>query len=484
MSEHSVGKAENFLKDGEMRRLDLNGTAVLLSRVEGQYHAVAGDCAHYGAHLDEGVLKGHTLICPWHHACFDVRSGLRREPPALNDLAHFPVHIHAGEVVVILPQDNDVEPQGKATDLNPQTFVIIGGGAAGNSAAEELRRAGYRGKIVLLSDVANVPIDRPNLSKDYLAGNADPAWMPLRDAAWYADRDIDLQLNTTVTGVDPKAHHVMLENGGTLGYDVLLLATGGVPRQLDVPGKDLANVFLLRKLADADQIIEAGGASKQVVIIGASFIAMEAAASLASGRGLTVTIVGIEAVPFERVLGRDIGLMLQKEHEDNGIQFRLNAGVKQFFGKDGVVNSVELSSGEVLLADFVLVGVGVRPATDFLNGSGLKLNDKDKSVLVDSSLLTSDPAIYAAGDIARYDNAGSSVRIEHWRVAQQQGILAARNMNGGNDRVQYHVPFFWTHQWNIELRYVGHAEQWDEIIYRNGTPEQKKFVAFFVAGGN
>src|SRR5258708_35196029 len=203
MAEHRIGKADSYRKDGEMIRVELEGKAVLVSRVGGQYHAVGGNCSHYSAHLDQGVLKGHTLICPWHHACFDIRSGVRLEPPALNDLAHFAVRIHDGEIVVTLPKDNQTEPQGKADPDSKQTFVIVGGGAAGNAAAEEFRRSGFQGKIIILSSVPDVPVDRPNLSKDYLEGKADPAWMPLRpDSAWYTARGIELRLNAPLSSVD------------------------------------------------------------------------------------------------------------------------------------------------------------------------------------------------------------------------------------------------------------------------------------------
>lgn len=321
MSEHKVGATSTLLKNGSMTRLEVEGTGIVLARVDDQYYAVGGTCTHYGGPLNEGVLKGHQVMCPWHHACFDIRNGLRLEPPALNNLPHYPVRVANGEVIVTLAQDNEAEPQGKADATDRRTFVIVGGRAAGNAAAEELRRSGYRGKIVMLNAVETVPVDRPNLSKDYLAGHADPAWMPLRgDEKWYADRDIDLRLNTQVTRIDPAAHTVVLANDEAIHFDKLLLATGGVPRHLkDTPGADLAGVFLLRTLADADQIIAAAEKGKRAVVVGASFIGMEVAASLAGGRGVSVTVVGIEAVPFERILGEKIGKMFQKEHEANGV---------------------------------------------------------------------------------------------------------------------------------------------------------------------
>ncbi len=431
----------------------------------------------------KGVLRGHEVMCPWHHACFDVRTAARLEPPAMNDLMHFPLRVDVGEIVVTLPNDNERQPQGKVDPSDGRQFVIVGGGAVGNAAAEELRRAGYRGKIIIVSAVATPPVDRPNLSKDYLAGEAEADWIPLRDAGWYANRDIDLRLNTTVTKVAPSAHTVTLEDGETLHYDKLLLATGGMPRDLKrVPGGDLDGILTLRSLADADRILEQAKVHQRVVVVGASFIGMEAAASLAKGQKLVVTVVDMVGLPMQTILGNQIGAMIRDEHAANGVQFRLSAMIEGFVGENGRVTGVQLA-GEVLPADFVIIGVGVRPATDFLKDSGIVLNPKDGSVEVNNHLQASDPDIYAAGDIARYPNAeGEPERIEHWRTAQQHGIVVARNLVGEQQTVADRVPFFWTGQWGLSLRYVGHAESWDEIIYR-GSPAAKDFIAFYIKDG-
>ena len=336
MAEHSLGQAETLLQEGQMQPFELEGKAVLLARVGGQYYATGGKCAHYGAPLHEGVLNGHTLMCPWHHACYDVRSGKRMEPPALNDLAHYPVRIAAGKVLVTLPQDNVTAPQGKADPAIQQTFMIVGGGAAGNAAAEMLRRASFKGKIILLSAAPDAPIDRPNLSKDYLGGHAQAEWMPLRDENWYVQRDIDLRLNTRVTRIDPVTHTVYLAQSEALRYDKLLLATGATPRHLrNTPGADLKGVYTLRTLADADAIIQAVQEGKRVVVVGASFIGLEVAASLAGGRGASVSVVAPESVPFGRILGEEIGQMFQHEHEAHGVQFHLGDGVTALVGENG-----------------------------------------------------------------------------------------------------------------------------------------------------
>lgn len=484
MAEHRIGSAATLLEDGGMTRLELEGKPVVVARAEGSYYAFGGNCPHWGAPLNEGVLNGHTLMCPWHHACFDVRTAERLEPPAFNDLARYPVRVDGDELVVTLPNDNQRAPNGKRDPADGRHFVIIGGGAVGNAAAEELRRQGYFGAMTILSAVETPPVDRPNLSKDYMAGSAESDWIPLRDKKWYADRDIDLRLKTTVTAVDTEAHTVALENGETLHYDRLLLATGGVPRTLGkLPGGDLKNILTLRTLADADAIVEHAADDAKVVIIGSSFIGMEVASSLKKRvKKLDVTVVDMVDLPYQKILGDRLGKLFKDEHEANGIQFRLGVEIEGFEGKSGKVSGVRLKGGDVLPADFVVTGVGVRPATDFLKGSGITLNERDGSVEVSAHLQTSDADVFAAGDIAHYETPDGRQRIEHWRAAQQQGIVAARNLLGQGEDINRRIPFFWTTQWKIELSYVGHATEWDEIIYR-GEPEQKDFIAFYVKGG-
>jgi len=482
VAEHQLGQVDTLLQEGQMQHFELEGKPVLLARVDGQYFATSDKCTHYGGPLHEGVLRGNTVMCPWHHACFNVRTGAMVEPPALNDLPHYPVRITDGSLFVTLPHDNETNPQGKADPAVTQTIVIVGGGAAGNAAAETLRRAKFTGKIVMLSAVPDIPVDRPNLSKDYLDGHAKPEWMPLRSGDWYAQRDIELRLNTRVTHIDFAKHMVHTDQNESLHYDKLLLATGGVARQLrNTPGADLKGIYTLRSMADADAIIQAVGQGKRGVIVGSSFIGLEVAASLAGGRGASISVVAPEKVPFEHILGSEIGQMLQHEHEANGVQFYLEDGVTGFKGKNGAVNQVELKSGKKVDADFVIVGIGVSPATDFLSDSGITLDEKDHSVRVNNQLQSNQPDVYAAGDIARWGE-GSGTRIEHWRVAEQHGMIAAHNMLGQLDVVDTHVPFFWTTQWKVTLNYVGHAAQWDEIIYR-GKPQDKKFIAFYVKDG-
>jgi apoptosis-inducing factor 3 len=477
MAEHQIDLASQPMRDGEMRRLELEGKGVVLAHVEGQYYAFRAGCTHYGGPLNEGVLKSHTIMCPWHHACFDIRNGSRMEPPALNNLPTYTVRTEGQQVFVALESPSQPVAENQPDNRH---FVIIGGGAGGNAAAEALRRVGFQGKVTIISAVPEVPIDRPNLSKDYLDGHAKSEWMPLRDKNWYEQRNIELLLNTKVVAINPQSHSITLADNNSIQYDKLLLATGGTPRRLNVAGMDLANVFTLRSQSDADAIIAATKEGQRAVIIGASFIGMEVAASLVGGYKTNVTVVAPEPTPFAPIFGDKIGQLFRKEHEANGVNFKLQSEVAQIVGANGQVSSVQLKNGETIPADFVVVGVGVSPATDFLKSAGLTLYERDSSVRVNAHLQSSNPDIYAAGDIARWDNGSpDGQRIEHWRVAQQHGIVAAHNMAGQQENINDHIPFFWTKQWDINLRSVGFAKDWDEIIYR-GDVEAKNFIAFYV----
>lgn len=468
------------LKSGEMKEVAAGETPILLVRVGDQFHAVSAKCPHYGGTLAEGALCGTKVICPLHHAIFDVVSGELEEPPALDALVSYEVRVEGERVLVRVPEEASdrraVEMVTSDRVADPRQFVILGAGAAGYTAAQTLREEGFRGQIVMITRDDRAPYDRPNLSKDYLHGHADPEWMPLRGDDFFKEHDIQLLLNREVTRVDARAKIIVFEGGETMDYDELLVATGGAPVRLNIPGSDLKNVCVLRSFADADSIIETAARSRRAVVVGASFIGMEAAYSLRE-RGLDVTVVAPSAEPFEVTLGREIGAAFRREHERHGVRFKLGSIVYRFEGSHNV-EAVTLDSGESIETDMVVVGVGVRPATHFLEGLDL---DQSGGVIVDSRLRVAE-GIYAAGDIANFVDrlTGERVRIEHWRTAQQQGRVAARNMFG-RDVAFDGVPFFWTQQFDLTLRYVGHATSWDEIIYQ-GDVSAHDFLAFYVRG--
>jgi NADPH-dependent 2,4-dienoyl-CoA reductase/sulfur reductase-like enzyme/nitrite reductase/ring-hydroxylating ferredoxin subunit len=468
------------LKDGEMKQVAAGGTNILLARANGKYHAVGATCPHYGAPLAEGALCGERIICPWHHASFDVKTGDLLEPPAFDALPRYEIKIEGERVIVALHDeaiDRRTPPMAERdAGRDERTFVILGGGAAGYMAAQTLREDGFQGRVLMITREDRLPYDRPNLSKDYLQGHAEPEWTPLRPDKFFTDHDIEVMRGKEVARVDAKAKTASFKGGEQLVYDALLVAAGGEPRALQIAGSDLKNVLTLRSFADSDAIIAAAEQAKRAVVIGASFIGMEAASSLKT-RGLEVTVVGRGQAPFEKTLGREIGALFQKIHEDNGVRFRLGAKVARITG-NGKVEAVELESGEKIEADVVVVGLGVKPATDFLKGVELS---NDGGVVVDEHLRAA-ADLYGAGDIAWFPSplTGERYRIEHWRTALQQGRIAAHNM-AGKAASYDSVPFFWTRQFDAGLLYVGHATSWDEIIFQ-GDVSAQNFLAFYVRG--
>jgi NADPH-dependent 2,4-dienoyl-CoA reductase/sulfur reductase-like enzyme/nitrite reductase/ring-hydroxylating ferredoxin subunit len=466
------------LKDGEMKAYEAGETNVLLARVNGNFHALGATCPHYGAPLAEGALCGTRIICPWHHASFDVTTGDLLEPPAFDALPRYDVRIEKDQVFVVLPDevaDRRTPPMVKGDiQRDKRTFVIVGGGAAGYMAAQTLREDGFQGRVVMITREDRLPYDRPNLSKDYLEGHAEPEWMPLRPDEFFTLHDIEIMRGREVTRIDASARTITFSDGESITYDVALVATGGMPRELQGQREGLPNIFLLRSYADADAIIGAAVPKSRAVVIGASFIGMEVASSLIE-RQCSVTVVAPGGVPFEKTLGAEIGAYFKRLHESHGVKFRLGANVAGFEGT-GKAEAVVLENGDRLEADLVLVGVGVKPATAFLTGVELS---KDGGVIVDEHLRASD-SLFAAGDVAAFVSAltGERTRIEHWRTALQQGRIAAHNMLGKN--VPYDsVPFFWTRQFGVSLQYVGHAKEWDWITIL-GSLEGQDFLAFYV----
>jgi NADPH-dependent 2,4-dienoyl-CoA reductase/sulfur reductase-like enzyme/nitrite reductase/ring-hydroxylating ferredoxin subunit len=438
---------------GEMLLGHVGDQDVLLVRAGGDIFAIDAHCSHYHGPLADGLVVGDSIRCPWHHACFDLRSGEATRAPALSPLSVWQVE-REGDRIVIRQKREQPASRRTAPAAAPDKIVIVGGGAAGFAAAEMLRRQEYRGSIAILSNDVAPPVDRPNLSKDYLAGSAPEDWLPLRPDSFYAEADIDLRLKADVVSIDTKARNVVL-GGGTVPYDRLLLATGAEPVRLPIPGADQPHVHTLRSLGDCRAIIDAVKGARRVVVIGASFIGLEAAAALRA-RELEVHVVAPEQRPMERVLGPGMGDFVRALHEEHGVIFHLGDTVIAIDGKRAT-----LKSGGVLEADVVVVGVGVRPRLALAERAGLAL---DRGVVVDAYLETSVPGIYAAGDIARWPDPHSkeSIRVEHWVVAERQGQTAARNMLGGREAFDA-VPFFWSQHYDVPINYVGHAEKWDEI---------------------
>jgi apoptosis-inducing factor 3 len=428
------------------------GEPVLLVRVGGDILAIGATCTHYGGPLAEGLVVDGTVRCPWHHACFDLRSGEAVRPPALRPVDSWTVERREGRVLVTAKRPVTIA---RTPPRSPASVVILGGGAAGAVAAATLRNEGYTGPVTVVSADGDAPYDRPNASKDYLAGNAPAEWMPLFPDELYREKHVELLLGRRALAIDTAARRVELEGGRGLAYEALLIATGAEPIRLPLPGMDQPHVFTLRSLADSQRIIEAAkGGGRRVVVIGASFIGLEVAAALRA-REVAVTVVAPEARPLEKVLGPELGDFIRTLHEEHGVVFRLGSKPESLDP-----GAVRITGGETLAADFVVVGVGVRPATQLAEAAGLTV---DRGIVVDDRLRASAPGVFAAGDAARYPDplSGERTRVEHWVVAERQGQLAARNILGLDQRLDI-VPFFWSQHYDVPIAYVGHAAAWDQ----------------------
>ncbi len=449
----SEGVASDALADGGMLVGYVGRESVLLARRGDEMFAIGAVCTHYSGPLAEGLLVDKTVRCPWHHACFSLRTGAAIRAPALNPVSCWRVERRDGRVYVLEKLESAARPLLSGGPGMPQSVVIIGGGAAGNAAAEMLRMSGYAGALAMLSADDSVPYDRPNLSKGYLAGAAPEEWIPLRSPEFYKEHDIDLKLSARVVAIDAAAHCVKLGDGSQYTYDALLLATGAEPVRLEVPGGDLPHVRYLRTLGDSRALVAKALASRRAVVIGASFIGLEVAASLRA-RNIDVDVVAPESIPMERILGAEVGNFIRKLHEDHGVTFHLGTTAVAIDER-----TVTLNNGENLAADLVVVGIGVRPLTGLAEQAGLAI---DRGVMVDEFLETSVPHVFAAGDIARWPDrlTGERIRVEHWVVAERQGQTAARNILGGREKFDA-APFFWTEQYDLAIAYVGHAERWD-----------------------
>ncbi len=451
------GVPADQLADGGMLAGHVGDEPVLVVRRGDDFYAVGATCTHYSGPLAEGLVVGDTVRCPWHHACFSLKTGEAVQAPAFSPLSCWKVDRRGDKIFV---QDKKEPEQPRRTagvpreDL-PARIVVVGGGAAGFAAAEKLRRERYEGELVIVSGEEAAPVDRPNLSKDYLAGKAPEDWIPLRPDSFYSENGIELRLGVQATGIDGRARELVLEGGTRLGYDRLLLATGAEPVRLSVPGAELPHVRTLRSLADSRAIIERATAARRTVVIGASFIGLEVAASLRE-RNIEVHVVAPDRRPMERVLGPQMGDFVRALHEQHGVVFHLGETPTRIDEKQ-----VALSGGGTLDADLVVVGIGVRPRTALAESAGVAL---DRGVLVDEYLETSVPGIFAAGDIARWPDphTGTKIRVEHWVVAERQGQAAAVSMLGGRQKFSA-VPFFWSQHYDVPINYVGHAESWDEL---------------------
>ncbi len=474
MNKEKIIARTDELEDGQMKTIQIDDEPdILLIRTGGRYYATDAYCPHYGAPMETGILTGGKIMCPWHHASFEVASGRLKDPPALTGLKTYQLEIRGNDI--ILQAEND-QPQPEKQGSG-KTFVIIGGGAAGNAAAQELRRQGFTGVIKMISADDHAPYDRTNLSKDFLQGDMDPDWLPLNPEAFYEKNGIELILGRKVTGIDTDKYRVRFSNDETMKYDRLLVASGGKPRKPKIPGIGLPNIFTLRSRDDAEKILSAAEGAREVVIIGASFIGMEAAENL-TGEKRNIHVVAPEKTPFSHTLGEQVGTLIMDQKKKDGVNFHLGQKVKAFKGS-GTVEEVVLENGDTITTDMVVLGMGIEPAGDFLPHFE---KVKDGSLLT-NKFMEVENDIFAAGDIATfpYWKTEQLIRVEHWRVAEQQGVAAARNMLGMRKPLEI-IPFFWVNLAGLHMRYVGYAAGWDDTII-HGDLQEQNFIVYYINSG-
>jgi NADPH-dependent 2,4-dienoyl-CoA reductase/sulfur reductase-like enzyme/nitrite reductase/ring-hydroxylating ferredoxin subunit len=466
------------LAEGRGKRVEVGGEKILLVRDGDAVRAYAAECPHAGGPLVEGAVCGGRIVCPWHKGAFRVSDGALLEPPPLGALARYPVRVDAGGAVFVSSGKIPPEPPPMQANDAP-AIVIVGAGAAGTAAAAALRGFGFGGTIALIGREPGPPYDRTSLSKFVVSGEMPPGEVPpLLPPGFFAEQRIE-RIEAEAVRLDATAKRVHLEDGRSLPYDAALVAVGGAPKRLDVPGADLPGVHVLRDRPHAGAILAGAPQGARAVILGASFIGLEVASALRK-RGVEVTVVSPEPVPFGKQFGPRLGAVFKDLHEANGVAFRLGTQASRLEGS-GRVEAVVLEDGTRLAADLVVAGVGVRPATGFVEGIELA---KDGGIPVDAAMRAAADALYAAGDVALFPLPGEAepTRIEHWRVAQQHARVAARNMLGVTQERYAGVPFFWTYHYGKRFDYLGHASEWDDVVVEGDTGTHV-FVALLVKEG-
>jgi NADPH-dependent 2,4-dienoyl-CoA reductase/sulfur reductase-like enzyme/nitrite reductase/ring-hydroxylating ferredoxin subunit len=471
--------AEGSIIDGT-----LNGERIIVARSDGTAFAIGGLCTHYGSPLAGGIVVDGGVRCPLHHACFDLHSGAATCAPAMSPVPTYDVTETDGKICVGAARaaDNAIAASLSSTARRTpagasdrvRTIVILGTGAAGTAAAASLRTAGFDGRVVMVGAEDELPYDRPNLSKDYLAGTAGDEWLPIKPREFYRDNEIELMLGHRVSAIDTETRELRTLKGRSPIYDRLLIATGSAAVGLPVATHTLRHVHTLRTLADARAIIAATHHAKRAVVVGGSFIGLEVAASLRA-RGLAVDLVAPSGLGFDRIFGPTLSAFVQRLHESHGVTFHLRTSVAAIDE-----THVTLVGGKRLPADLVVVGIGVRPSVAVAKWAQLEISD---GIVVDEFLQTSRRGIFAAGDVARWRDrrTGADARVEHWNVALRHGQTAARNMLG--ERVPFDtVPFFWSQHYDVAIKYVGQQGTWDELSI-DGDPDARDCAVEYRSGG-
>lgn len=477
---------ETDLNDNEMKTFELGDHGkVLVVKQHGTFKAVGTKCSHFGAPLVTGSLGDGRVRCPWHGACFSLTTGDIEDFPGLDSLPCYQVKVENGDVTVrAAKKDLETNKRVKTMALrdtkDERTFVVVGAGPSGGVCAETLRQEGFTGRIVLVGKEPYLPYDRVKVTK---AMNLPAEKLQLRDPKFYDSNSIETMLGVEASEVNPSSKEVVLNNGYRIKYDKIYIATGSSPRKADIPGANLKNVVVVRTVDNSMYIQSQLGKDKHVVILGVSFIGLEAAAYCVD-KVASVTVIGRDSVPLKPVFGQAIGGRIQQFMETKGIVFKMNNGIKTCNGDDdGKLVSVELNDGEILPADLCIMGVGSTLNTDFLKNSGVSMN-RNGSIDTDEYLQSSVADVFVGGDIANapvFSSDNEKATIGHYGLAQYHGRKAAFNMVGKREALKA-VPFFWTMVFGTPFRYSGYGRASDSLVF--GDLEKMDYVAYFLNNDN
>ncbi|XP_051258027.1 apoptosis-inducing factor 3 [Dicentrarchus labrax] len=471
---------ESDLKDGQMMEVEVGRHTVLLARSEGKYSAMGNQCTHYGAPLSKGVISGNTVRCPWHGACFNVHTGDLEEYPGMDGLPCHKVKIQNSKVYVsinkkTLRQQKRIKSMGAAVPGVDHTILLLGGGAASLICAEVLRQEYFGGRIIMVTSDELLPYDKTRLSK---VMNVESDTILLRRMEFYQKYDIEVWLRKEALSVDTDKKTVTFDDSSVQSYDQLLISTGCRAKGLNVPGMKLDNVKMLETPEDARQI-HAACLGCNVVLVGTSFVGMEIASYLID-KASSITVIGSSELPYQNTLGREIGRATMMMLSEKNVKFHMNDIVTEIKGVDGKVKEVVLKSGKVIPADVLIVGIGVKPNSEFLRGSKIQMDSRN-FVTVDKYMRTNVPGVFCGGDLATFPLAMAKnqlVNIGHWQMAQAHGRIAALNMLDKQSELSS-VPFYWTVLLGTTIRYAGYGEGYTEIVLK-GKLEDKKFLAFYI----
>ncbi|XP_011158826.2 apoptosis-inducing factor 3 isoform X3 [Solenopsis invicta] len=486
--EDVVCKQED-INENEMKVLPLgdDGKKILLVKQKGELHAIGTKCTHYGALLHTGALTEGRVRCPWHGACFNIKTGDIEDYPGLDSLPCYKVRVDEDGLVHVKAKRKDLDLNKRTKDMsardpeNTKTVIIVGGGPSGATCAESLRQEGFTGRIVMVCKEDVVPYDRIKVSKVL---DFDVHKSALRPPSFYDDNKIETKLGVEAIGLDTTQNIVKLSNNENLKYDYLFTCTGSKPRMPNVPGANLSNIFVLRDYTDSQGVHALLSPEKHVVVLGLGFIGMEAAAYCIN-KCASVTVIGRDTVPLKAIFGADIGNRIKQEHEAKGVKFIFQNNIKRFIPKEdekSVLAKVELTDGQILPADIAIVGIGSTFYTDWMKESLVQMKN-DGTILVNKYLRTNVENVYAGGDIAYapiYGSHDTSAAIGHYSLAHYHGKIAALNICGKETSLRT-VPFFWTNLLNKNYRYAGHGKPTSIKIH--GSLDKLEIIAYYLKDG-